>query len=90
MARVLRAEFDPFELRPWRDAARLHQEGVPLLIVHSREDRVIPVEHARLLAAAHPEAALWEVEGCAHTAAYAHPEYRTRLSDFLCEAMGGG
>ena len=89
MARVLGVEFDPFELRPRRDAARLHEEGVPLFIIHSRDDRVVPVEHARLLAGAQPEAVLWEVEGCAHTAAFTHPEYQTRLSHFLCEFAAG-
>jgi uncharacterized protein len=73
-ARLLCVEFDPFELRPRRDAAQLHEEGVPLFIVHSRDDRVVPVEHARLLAAAHPAAVLWEIEDRGHTAAYTHPE----------------
>lgn len=86
-ARLLGVEFDPFEVRPRREAARLYEEGVPLLIIHSLEDRVVPAEHGRMLAAAHPGAALWEVEGYGHTAAYAHPEYAGRLVSFLRGAL---
>ena len=89
-ARLLGVEFDPFDLRPRQDAARLHEEGVPLLIIHSRDDGVVPFEHARLLAEAHPSAVLWGIEGYAHTAAYSHPEYRQRLSGFLPEATCRG
>ncbi len=88
-ARLLGVEFDPFEVRPRWDAVRLYEEGVPFLIIHSRDDRVVPFEHARLLAEAHPAAALWEIEDRAHTAAHTHPEYRQRLSDFLHKAFDG-
>lgn len=86
-ARLLGADFDPFELRPRLEAEQLYREGVPLLIIHSISDRVVPVEHARLLAAAHPAAWFWELEKQPHTAAYTHPEYSKRLLNFLHEVI---
>lgn len=82
-ARVLGIEFDPWALVPMEDARRLWREGIPLLIIHSRDDEVVPLEHARLIAASHRGAVLWEVGGCEHAAAYTHPEYSERLTSFL-------
>lgn len=48
--------FDPWAVKPEEDAARLSDEGVPLLIVHSRDDGMVPFEHAEMLAAAYPDA----------------------------------
>lgn len=88
VAGLLGVEFDPWALRPRVDAARLSEEGVPLFVVHSPDDGVIPFGHAGLLMAAHPGADFWEVEHCGHAAAYAHPEYPRKLLGFLNEAMG--
>jgi pimeloyl-ACP methyl ester carboxylesterase len=74
-------------VRPVEEAEQLYREGVPFMIIHSRDDEMIPFEHAESLAAAHPEATLWEIKGYGHVAAYEHPEYRKRLLAFLDEAM---
>jgi fermentation-respiration switch protein FrsA (DUF1100 family) len=87
-ARLLGVEFDPWALRPRHDAARLHEEGVPLLVIHSPTDGVIPFGHAALMVAAHPGAALWEVDRRDHVEAYTHPEYPERILGFLDEALG--
>lgn len=42
----------------------------PLLIVHGTVDDTVPLEHAYRLAAAHPPAELWILEGVNHVAAY--------------------
>ena len=77
---------DPWAVLPKEQAKRLSQEGVPFMIIHSRDDDVIPFEHAESFAAAYPDAVFWELEGYDHVAAYTHPEYRTRLLSFLDEA----
>jgi uncharacterized protein len=77
---------DPWAVRPEEEARRLSQEGVPFMIIHSPDDRVIPFEHAESFAAAYPEATFWVVEGYEHVAAHEHPEYRKRLLNFLDEA----
>ena len=79
-------DIDPWAVRPKEDAQRLSEERVPFMIIHSRDDDVIPFEHAESFAAAYPDAVFWELEGYDHVAAYTHPEYRERLVSFLDEA----
>lgn len=76
---------DPWAVRPEEEAKQLFREGVPFMIIHSRDDEVVPFEHAESLAAAHPDATFWEVEGYGHVGTFAHPEYRERLVRFLDE-----
>jgi fermentation-respiration switch protein FrsA (DUF1100 family) len=76
-------DFDPWEVVPKIDAATLSDEGVPLFIIHSTEDDIVPYEQARILAAAYPEATVWKLEGYGHVEAYEHPEYAQRLRAFL-------
>jgi fermentation-respiration switch protein FrsA (DUF1100 family) len=75
--------FDPWAVRAAEDAARLREEGVPLLIIHSTDDEVVPFEHAELFERAYPEAAFWKVEGLGHVEAYSHRDYREKLLNFL-------
>jgi len=77
---------DPWAVRPVEEAGQLSREGVPLMIIHSRDDEVVPFEHAGTLAKAHPGAVFWTLEGYEHVHAYEHPEYRERLLGFLDEA----
>ena len=76
-------DFDPWAVRPEREASDLWKEDVPLFVIHSTDDYVIPIEHAKMLAAAHPEAWVWILEGYDHVEAFAHPEYEERLRSFL-------
>ncbi|MDQ5829082.1 MAG: alpha/beta hydrolase, partial [Actinomycetota bacterium] len=39
-------DIDPWAVRPKEDAKRLSEEGVPFMIIHSRDDDAIPFEHA--------------------------------------------
>jgi len=75
--------FDPWAVRPKEDAATLSEEGVPLLIIHSTDDEVVPFEHAEMLTASYPNAEFWKIEGYEHVQAHTHPEYRQRLRNFL-------
>ena len=75
--------FDSWAVQPSEDAARLREEGVPLFVIHSTDDEVVPFEHAELFERAYPEAALWKVEGLGHVEAYTHREYPERLLSFL-------
>ncbi|HEX2181069.1 MAG TPA: alpha/beta hydrolase [Rubrobacteraceae bacterium] len=74
---------DPWAVRPVEEAGQLSREGVPVMIIHSRDDEVVPFEHAERLAKAHPAATFWSLDGYAHVGAHEHPEYRERLLDFL-------
>jgi uncharacterized protein len=82
-------DFDPWAVRPEEDAAKLSEEGMPLLIIHSTNDRVVPFEHAGMLAASYPDAEFWEIEGYDHVQAYTHPKYRQKFLDFLQRAEVG-
>jgi fermentation-respiration switch protein FrsA (DUF1100 family) len=63
-------DLGPWAVRPAEDAAKLSEEGVPLLIVHSKDDEVVPFEHAEMLAASYPDAEFWRLEGYGHVEAY--------------------
>jgi uncharacterized protein len=76
-------DFDAWDVVPKREAAMLSDEDVPLFVVHSTDDEVVPYEQAKILASAHPEACLWTLEGYGHVEAYEHPEYARRLRSFL-------
>ena len=76
-------DFDPWEVLPKKDAATLSDEGVPLFIIHSTEDAIVPYEQAKILATAHPGANVWTLEGYGHVEAYEHPAYEQRLRAFL-------
>jgi fermentation-respiration switch protein FrsA (DUF1100 family) len=75
--------FDPWAVRPAEEAAHLREEGVPLLIIHSTADKVVPVEHAELFERAYLDAVFWKVEGVGHAEAYTHRDYREKLLNFL-------
>jgi fermentation-respiration switch protein FrsA (DUF1100 family) len=74
---------DPWAVRPEEDARRLCEKGIPLLIIHSTDDEIVPFEHARRIKAACSEATLWKIEGYEHVSAYSHPEYQQRILSFL-------
>jgi uncharacterized protein len=78
-------DFDAWSVQPEREAGDLWSEGVPLFVVHSAGDGLIPVEHAKMFAAAHPEARVWILQDYDHVEAFAHPEYEERLRSFLQE-----
>ena len=76
-------DFDAWAVRPEREAAELSKEGVPLFVIHSTGDELVPYEHAAMFAAAYPGARVWKLEGYGHVEACEHPEYARRLIDFL-------
>ena len=68
---------DPWAVRPEQDARKLcKEERVRLLIIHSKDDEVVPFEHAERIRKACPGAAFWKIEGYGHVGAHAHPRYR--------------
>jgi uncharacterized protein len=80
-------DFDPWDVVPKNDAAKLSDEGVPLFIIHSTGDEIVPYEQAKILAAAYPKASVWKLQGYRHVEAYEHPEYAGRLRRFLDEPL---
>ena len=89
LAAKLFLDFDPWAVRPREDAARLREEGIPLLVIHSTTDETVPYEHARLFKRANPDAGLWTLRGYGHVEAYEHPEYEKKLKAFLDSVPGG-
>ncbi len=81
-------DFDASAVVPKQEAAKLSEEGVPLLIIHSTTDETVPFGHAGMFRDANPEAEFWRLEGYAHVEAYKHPDYRERLSGFLRRLEG--
>jgi len=82
-------DLDPWAVRPEEDAGKLAKEGIPLLIVHSADDEVVPFEHAEMLAGSYRDAELWAIEGYDHVEAHSHPEYRQKLLGFLQRVEAG-
>ena len=81
---------DPWAVRPVEEAEQLSREGIPFMIIHSRDDELVPFEQAETLAKAHPRSSFWEISDYGHVGAYEHPEYRERLLGFLDEAVSPG
>lgn len=77
-------DFDPWDVTPKREAAKLSENNVPLFIIHSAGDRVVSYEHAKMFEAAYPEAETWKLEDhYGHVEAHTHPEYKKKLRAFL-------
>ena len=58
---------------------------VPVLLIHSEKDSMIPVEHARALKEANPEAELWIIGETDHGGVWGlkRGEYEKRILEFL-------
>lgn len=67
-------------------AARL---AVPALVVHSRDDRMVPVRASERLARVWPGAELLAVDGLGHRRVLADPAVTGRIADFLGAAPAG-
>jgi len=56
----------------------------PLLLIHSKQDEVIPFHNAlELFAAAREPKTLWVVKNVSHIHAFTKPEYRQKLLEYL-------
>lgn len=64
---------------------------IPLLIVHSEDDTIIPIHHGEALyAAAEPPATFWRVRGAPHIGVFNGPQNREKLVEFLNGILEGG
>ena len=62
---------------------------IPVLIVHSREDQIIPLHHAqRLFAAAAEPKTLWIAPRGRHVAVFNQPAWQDRWIDYVRTALG--
>jgi len=62
---------------------------IPVLIIHSEHDQVVPVRHAEdLFAAAKEPKALWLAPEGGHIQALTHEDYRRRLTEYLDRIFG--
>lgn len=82
----LLARVDAPSIRPVEQARVLYEEGVPLLAVHSKADRLVPFEHAELFTGAHPEAHFIRTHLPGHATAHDLPEYGSGFLGFLKKA----
>ena len=64
---------------------RLDRIAAPTLVVHGREDRMIPVDNGRLLAARIPGARLLELEGTGHLYPTEAPEVDATIARFMLD-----
>jgi pimeloyl-ACP methyl ester carboxylesterase len=71
--------------RPW--AAALATLVVPTLVVHGTNDDLIPIEHARRLAASIPDAALLRLDSVGHV--FPYPTSADVESAILSPRLGG-
>jgi 3-oxoadipate enol-lactonase len=62
---------------------RLDRIAAPTLVVHGREDRMIPVQNGRLLAERIPDATLVELERTGHLYPTEAPEVDERIARFM-------
>ena len=77
---MLRERYDSLGVAP-----RL---GGPTLVIHGREDRIIPVEHGRSVAAALPDATYLEVAGAGHNDLLGRPEVWQAMGRYILPGAG--
>jgi len=63
--------------------SRLHRIKVPALVVHGEDDRVVPVDNARLIASRLPDARLHLLEGAGHLYTTEVPEADAEVGRFI-------
>src|SRR3954451_1076848 len=63
--------------------SRLHRIGVPALVVHGEDDRVVPVDNAHLIASRLPQGRLHLLEGTGHLYTTEAPEADAEVGRFL-------
>ena len=76
------------DLRDASPADRIRNTTIPILLIHSSADAVIPFSHARLLQqalATNPNAEFWFHDDFAH--GQLAPEYRTRVKTFFLKHL---
>jgi pimeloyl-ACP methyl ester carboxylesterase len=69
---------------------RLSRISAPTLIVHGREDRLIPVENAELMGAQMPHARLEILERCGHLYPTEQPAVDEMIAAFMSESDAAG
>jgi 3-oxoadipate enol-lactonase len=69
-------------------SGRLHRIRAPTLVVHGREDRMIPIENGRMLAERIPGARLIEVEQCGHLYPTEAPHIDKAIREFMQSHTG--
>ena len=77
------------DLRDASPADRIRNTKIPILLIHSSADSVIPFSHARLLQQAlanNPNAEFWFHEDFAH--GQLASDYRTRIKEFFVKHLG--
>lgn len=92
IANRLRRPLEPSAYREQLEAARAHETAArlagissPTLVVHGKQDRILPVENARRLARAIAGAQFMALPGAAHAFLTDVPECHRALVSFLLE-----
>lgn len=72
---------------PFRTDRVLQDLDAPVLILHARDDEVVPISHGRALARASPRATLVELEGSHNSGLAQTRAYWNAIDAFLAKAM---
>ena len=62
--------------------------AMPVLVVHGEKDPIVPVENARKIAAAQPDADVWLYPDGNHSCNNLHTIVRPAISDWLADRLG--
>lgn len=86
MTRILLG-YDPASSRPIDDVA--HVAPRPLLLIHGRDDRLVPPKNAYRLQSAHGTARVWIIKGARHSKNFLlrSDAYKTRVASFFEEML---
>ncbi len=80
LKRTIKIDFDA--IAPVNNIAKVEAE---ILLVHGKEDKIVPLEQGRKLQKAQPKAKLWEISGRGHSNCHLETGFWERLAEFLQE-----
>jgi pimeloyl-ACP methyl ester carboxylesterase len=66
---------------------RAQELSGPTLVIHGREDRIIPIDHGRRLAEALPDVRYFEVPGAGHNDLLGRPGVWAAMAEYLAAAV---
>ena len=78
LKRTIKIDFDTIA-----PVNNIGQAEADILLVHGKEDKIVPLEQGRKLQKAQPKAKLWEISGRGHSDCHLEAGFWERLTEFL-------